>query len=196
LRDQTLRRWQVGFQPVESRYEPAERWGLPPHTDDGRQAVVWLPRGLILPWIAGGEIWHLKVRTAAIEGSDRYRAVRGGHPRLYGSDTVAPGRPVVVVEAELCAQLIWQEAGDLVGVAGLGGCQRALTAGELAQLAACSRQLLAHDADLDGDAGAAFLARQLPRPRRLHPPAGKDPTAYRQRGGSVRDWLSSKVTHP
>jgi hypothetical protein len=196
LRDETLRRWRVGFQPIESRHEPADRWGLPARTEDGRQAVVWLPRGVMLPWIARGQVWHLKVRTAAIDGSQRYRAVRGGHPRLYGSDTVTPSRPVVFVEAELCAQLIWQEAGDLVDVVSLGGCQRALSAGELAKLAACSPQLLAHDADLDGDTGAACLTLQLPHPRRLRPPAGKDPTAFFQQGGSVREWLWSELTRP
>ena len=127
LRDRTLRVWRVGFQPTERRCEPAERWGLPARAEDGRRALVWLPRGIVLPWFADGKLWHLKVRTAAATPDDRFRAVRGGHPWLYGADTVTPGRPVVLVEAELCAQLVWQEAGDLVGTASLGGCRRTLT---------------------------------------------------------------------
>jgi hypothetical protein len=122
LREETLRAWRVGFQPRDQRHEPAEQWGLPAAEDDGRPAWVWLPRGIVLPWFADHMLQHLKVRTGAATPNGRYRAVRGGHPGLYGSDTIRPDRPVIVVEAELCAQLVWQEAGDLLGVTSLGGC--------------------------------------------------------------------------
>src|SRR6266498_3009618 len=56
LHDQTLRSWRVGFHPIERRYEPAERWGLPAQTGDGRQALTWLPRGVVLPWLADNKL--------------------------------------------------------------------------------------------------------------------------------------------
>jgi hypothetical protein len=193
LHDQTLRTWRVGFQPAPRRYDLAERWGQPPRTEDGRPALVWLPRGIVLPWFVDGRLWHLKVRTATADPDERYRTVRGGHPWLYGADTLTPDRPVVLLEAELCAQLVWQEAGDLVGAASLGGCNRALTRRALDRLAACPIQLLAHDADAEGDRGAERLAAQLPRPWRARPPGAKDPTAYGQAGGNVRAWLAAEV---
>jgi hypothetical protein len=193
LRDETLRTWHVGFQPTERLYDLAERWGLPPRLEDGRRALVWLPRGIVLPWLADGKLWHLKVRTAATNPNERYRAVRGGHPWLYGADTLSPERPVLLVEAELCAQLVSQEAGDLVGTASLGGCNRALSERALERLAACPAQLLAHDADVEGDNGAHRLAPRLPHPWRMRPPTGKDPTAYAQGGGRVRAWLLSEL---
>jgi hypothetical protein len=193
LHDRTLRFWRVGFQPIEQRYEPAERWGLPARTDDGRRARVWLPHCIVLPWLADDQLWHVKVHTAAADPNERYRAVRGGHPWLYGADTVRPDRPVCVAEAELCAQLVWQEARDLVGTASLGGCRRTLTERALARLAGTPGQLLAHDADPEGDRGAERLAGQLPHPCRMRPPLGKDPTAYAQQGGRIRDWLLAEL---
>jgi len=193
LRGETLRYWRVGFQPTARRYDLAERWGLPSCTEDGRRALVWLPRGIVLPWLADGKLWHFKVRTAATDPDARYRAVRGGHPWLYGAETVTPDRPVVLLEAELCAQLLWQEASDLVGTASLGGCNRALAERALARLAACPVQLLAHDADVEGEKGAERLAPRLPRPRRIRPPYAKDPTDYHQQGGDVRAWMTCEL---
>jgi hypothetical protein len=100
---------------------------------------------------------------------------------------------VLLVEAELCTQLVWQEAGDLVGTARLGGCNRALSPRALSCLAACRAQLLAHDADLEGDRGAERLAGLLPHPYRLRPPLAKDPTAYVQSGGYLRAWLLGEL---
>jgi DNA primase len=193
LHEATLRVWRVGFQPTERRFELAERWGLPPHTSAGRRTLVWLPRGIVLPWLADGKLWHLKVRTAAADPNERYRAVRGGHPWLYGSDSVQPERPVLLVEAELCALLIWQEAHDLLSTASLGGCNRTLTERALGRLTACPTQLLAHDADVEGEKGADRLERRLPHAHRIRPPFGKDPTEYAHAGGCVRDWLHAEL---
>ena len=49
LNEDTLRAWRVGFQPRERRFERASAWGL-----DGQD--VWLPRGIVLPWIIGDKV--------------------------------------------------------------------------------------------------------------------------------------------
>jgi hypothetical protein len=189
LTDQTLRRWHVGFQPRERLYEPALRWGLPAGREDGGRAGVWLPRGIVLPWFADGKLWHLKVRTAAANPDSRFRAVRGGHPWVYDAGNPDSALPLLIVEAELCAQLVWQEARDLVHPVSLGGCRRTLTPRVLERLDAGPVQFVGYDADSEGDRGSEHLLEQFPRGVRVRPPLAKDPTAYAQAGGSVRDWL-------
>src|SRR5262252_3350992 len=120
LNDETLRVWQIGFQPQEGRRDPAERWGFPARTASGQPAWVRIPRGIVLPWLLDGQLWQLKVRTNRQQ--PKYLAISGGHPCLFGADTLVPGEPAILVEGEFDAMLLWQEAGDLVGITTLGSC--------------------------------------------------------------------------
>jgi len=85
--------------------------------------------------------------------------------------------------------LLWQEVGDVVGIATLGSCNRGLSARALRYLVGCPRLLVAYDVDAEGDKGAERLGQVSPRMRRIRPPVGKDVTAFWQAGGQVRDWV-------
>ncbi len=170
LRDHTLRAWRIGLQPRYGLYAPAQDWGL-----DGQR--VYLARGIVLPWMVDGRVGHLQVRTSSHDPQQRYLSVRGGHPWLFGSDTLVPNAPAI-----LCRKL---------------PSPRALRVLERA------RPLFeAYDADVEGEAGAQRLHQvlsqtQTPTPTqcliRLRPPVGKDPTGFAQRGGSVRAWLEAAL---
>ncbi len=148
LTEATIRAWRLGFQP-----------------HDGEVTGLWVRRGIVIPWLLDGQVHHLKVRRAA--GEPRYVAVRGGRPILYGAHTL-PGKPAAVLcEGELDAILLHQQAGDLVGVASLGGCEAAPNWLAAATLAALPHLLIAYDADDAGRHGAAKLLAQFPRARAL-----------------------------
>ena len=85
--------------------------------------------------------------------------------------------------------LLWQEAGDLVGTATLGSCNRGFSARALRYLLGCPRLLVAYDVDAEGERGAERLGQLSPRMQRIRPPMGKDVTAFWQAGGRVRDWM-------
>jgi DNA primase len=186
LKDETLRAWRIGFQPEEARRDPAERWGFP-NRADGRPGWVRIPRGIVIPWLLDERLWQLKIRTSRQQ--PKYLAISGGHPSLYGADTLVAGEPAILPEGEFDAMLLWQEAGDLVGTATLGSCSKRLSPRALRYLLACSRLVLPYDADAEGDKGAERLCQLLPRARRARPPMGKDLTQFWQLGGRVRDWV-------
>ncbi|MDQ6671462.1 MAG: hypothetical protein M3069_12055 [Chloroflexota bacterium] len=117
LRDKTLHTWRLGFQPRYGLYAPAQDWGL-----DGQP--VYLPRGIVLPWIVDGRVGHLQVRASAHDPQQRYLSVRGGHPWLFGADTLVQHAPAILLEGVLDTLLVWQEAGDLLGTASLGSCRK------------------------------------------------------------------------
>jgi hypothetical protein len=92
-------------------------------------------------------------------------------------------------QGEFDTLLLWQEVGDLVGVATLGSCNRGLSVRALGSLLSSLRLLVAYDVDAEGDKGAKRLGQLSSRMQRIRPPVGKDVTAFWQAGGQVRDWV-------
>ena len=141
----------------------------------------------MLPWLLDGQLWQLKVRTNRQQ--PKYLAISRGHQCLFGADTLVPGEPAILAEGEFDAMLLWQEVGDLVGVATLGSCNRGLSARALRYLLGCPRLLVVYDVDAEGDKGAERLGQLSPRMHRVRPSVGKDVTAFWQAGGQVREWV-------
>jgi len=52
--------------------------------------------------------------------------------------------------AKFDTMLLWQEIGNLVGIATLGSCNRGLSARVLRYLLGCPRLLVAYDVDAEG----------------------------------------------
>lgn len=123
----------------------------------------------------------------------KYLAISGGHPCLFGADTLVAGKPAILAERECDTLLLWQEAGHLVGVATLGRCNRGVSARALRYVLGGPRLLVACDVDADGDKSAERLRQLSPRRHRIRPPVGKDVTAFWQAGGRVRDWVQFEL---
>jgi DNA primase len=68
-------------------------------------------------------------------------------------------KPAILTEGEFDALLLWQEAGDLFGVAMLGSCNRGVSAKALRYLLGCPRLLVAYDVDAEGERGAERLGQ-------------------------------------
>lgn len=180
LTDETLRRWQLGYRPADAWDDPAA-WGL----DGGKK--VWWPLGIVIPWRLDGQLWQVKIRRP--DGDPRYISVRGGHPILFGADTLPGHDTAALTEGEFDAMLFEQEVGDLVGAATLGSCSKGLDGRALDHLLPVSRLLLAYDTDPDGEQGARRLGALSARTRRVRVPIGKDITEFWQQGGKIRDWI-------
>jgi Toprim-like len=185
LQDETLRSWRVGFHDADRR-EPASNWGL----DDGED--VWLPRGITMPWLTGAKVWQVKVRRAT-NGRDKYMSVRGGHPLLYGADTLAPGGPAVMCEGEFDTQLLWQYVGDRTATVSLGSASRRPTRIAALLLAQADPLLAAYDSDDEGERGAERLRQLAPRITRIRPSVGKDIGEFVAAGGRPRAWITFEL---
>jgi len=188
LREATLRAWRVGFQPAYGLSDLAKTWGL-----HGER--VHLPRGIVLPWFGAGQLWQLKVRLSGSDPDRRYLTIRGGHPWLFGADTLVAGQPAALLEGELDTLLVAQEAGDLVATASLGACRKLPGPAALKHLSGCMPLLGVYDADAEGQAGLARLGGLLPALIPSRPPHGKDVTCFWQEGGQIRPWILAQVGH-
>lgn len=180
LTDETLRRWRIGYNPG---------------TGYRNIAGLRVPCGIVIPCEVGGAVWYLNVRRAT--GEPKYLKVKGSRAALFGAETL-PGHTVAVLcEGEFDTMLLHQQAGDLAGVATLGG---ATCVPDLAHFGAyllpLRRLLIAYDADRPGRKGAARLAGLTRRARRVSLPAlpgVKDLTDFHKAGGNLHAWLAFEL---
>jgi len=182
LRGDTLRRWEVGYNP--GRYAV-----LGILTAKGEHATVL--RGVTLPARVGGQLWGVKIRQP--EGWEpKYVGLDGGKVALYGVDTL--DKPVTLLaEGEFDAMLAWQEAGDIVGAATTTGGARVWQREWGLHLLRSRAVLVAYDLDKAGEDGAAQVMALSARMQRVRVPKGKDITAYWQSSGDVRGWIQGLV---
>ena len=190
LKPDTLRTWHVGFLDAD-RFESPADWGLPELGDNGKSNRVWLPRGVTLPWYVGNCLWMVKVRRATDD--PKYWAIRGGHPLLYGADTLVPDAPAVMFEGELDTLVGWQAVFDRTATISLGSASRRPTHRAALLLSQADPLLAAYDVDVEGERGVDRLQQLAPRIRRIRPPEGKDVGQFVAAGGRARAWLTFEL---
>ncbi len=146
----------------------------------------------MIPCFAGERIIRLRIRRP--EGDPRYVIVAGGDTRPMTWNLNK--KIIVIVESELDGWLVWQEAGDLVGVIALGTAQAKPDVLTHAALTNAEILLVALDAD---DAGARAAWRFWPetygsKVKRWPCIRGKDPSEAWQNGLDMRAWVMAGVS--
>jgi hypothetical protein len=99
----------------------------------------------------------------------------------------------VVVEAELDALLLYQEAGDLATMMATGSAQYKPDAEVFGRLKEAAVVLVALDAEQPGYAAWKWWREHLLNTRFCPVPAGKDPTEAHQQGVDLRSWVGGLV---
>ncbi len=184
----------LGLNAKDMYFDRAE-WGLPPATNPktGKAKRVWLPAGLVIPCFDGdGRVIRLRIRRNSPGDGQRYIVATGScmTPVIVWGDQST----VVVVESELDALLIHQEAGDLVGVVAMGSAQAKPDENLHQRLMAAKCILVALDTDEAGKMAAWGFWRQYPAFRRwpcIH--GAKDPNEQRLNGIPIRGWIQAAL---
>jgi DNA primase len=196
LSEETIKKHRLGLVPID-RWEGHEQWGLDPVLKaDGTPKKIWIPRGLTIPLCLDGKILRIRIRRSKMDlksGDDRrYQTVRGSDSKAM---MLEPHREIqVVVESDLDAMFVVQEAQGLVGAVSLGTAGKTPDEEALMVLRRSRLILVALDSD---DAGAKAAWRWWPnnfsQARRWPPIAGKDPGDMHLAGVNVRDWIMAGV---
>ena len=187
LNDEVIKVAKLGWNPKDM-YLDRDTWGLPSEqNNDGNSKKLWLPASLVIPCFAGEKIIRLRIRRPA--GEPRYVIVSGGdtRPMTWNLDK----KIIVIVESELDGWLVWQEAGDLVGVVALGTAQAKPDVPTHKPLKNAEILLVALDTD---DAGARAAWRFWPetygsKVKRWPCIRGKDPSEAWRNGLDIRAWI-------
>ena len=116
---QTIRESRLGWNPKSISYQRSE-WGLPEKLNpDGKEIKLWIPVGLLIPYIKDNIIKRIRVRRT--NSTNRYYTVPGSSAEMM---ILGNSRDhIIIVESELDAMLIHQEAGDIVTTIALGSAQ-------------------------------------------------------------------------
>jgi hypothetical protein len=119
LNAETIKQSNLGWNP-KPFFLARKAWGLPEKLQNNRPVKLWLPRGWVIPVYQGDRLARIKIRRPDSElkpNDQKYIFIPGGESvsMSLGSKPV-----VVVVEAELDAILLNQEAGELVASVALG----------------------------------------------------------------------------
>lgn len=192
----TARFYGLGWIP-QDYFRPREAFGLPPEfKDNGKPRRVWIPKGLCIPVIGfQGHIYRVKIRVAD-PGPNRPKyipipqAEKNTSPMILESR--AGHRAWQVVESELDALLLAQEAGHLVNVVAMGSASYRPDAETWAKLQAAPRVLVSLDFDEAGNKAACrwWEAHLPPGVFKLWPvPDGKDPCDSWRAGWHLADWV-------
>ena len=199
LTDETIRAAGLGWN-YQDRHEARDAWGLPVETDDkGRPRRVWLPRGVVIPWQVGPDLWRVNIRRPAedlardrargIENPQKYIGPAGFGNGLYNADALRSGCVAVLVEGEIDALTVAQHAGDLAVAVATGSTHGARRTRWIARLALASVVLVAYDADPPGQAAGDYWLGVLSNAKRWRP-WWEDANQMARDGADLRQWVA------
>jgi hypothetical protein len=194
LNDNTIRNAQLGWHPQDA-WDARHHWGLQEIINGGKRKKLWLPAGLIIPYIYNGEILRLRVRR--FSPTDKW----GRYVVISGSTTSPMQLPGIkdaylVTESELDGWLLSQKATELTGVVALGSAQIKPDYGLDRKLQKARLILIALDSDLTGAKQTCRWwlkqygnARWWPIPLQY----GKDPGEAFQKGFDLKSWVKAAL---
>jgi hypothetical protein len=198
IKKKTAQRFRLGYNPGKDDkdlWRPRETWGLPvEYRKDGplrqaqgrRKKNLWLPRGIVIPCLDPKDrILRLRIRRP--EGEPKYYVIPGSSMGCMVTATAA--RAAVVVESELDAILIDQEAGDICNPVALGNSSRKPDEETTGILKKAALVLLALDFDQAGINCMGWWQRVFEKVRDWPVPKGSDPGEAFKEKVNLRKWI-------
>jgi DNA primase len=156
-------------------------------------------RWLTIPWFdpSSGRYWRVTVRDIRLDipPDKRYKAIDGSLVReaLYGIESLAFGRPVILVEGEIDALSVIQQAGDLVSVVATGSTSGGHDATWLMKLINAPHVFVAFDSEEKGEKAARYWLDNLPNASRWRAPMGKDANDMLRQDANIRLWVQAAL---
>lgn len=194
LTDETIKRAGLGYNPI-TRFDDLAMWHI---QEQGESKKVWIPRGIVIPWLIDRQIWKINIRrpdadikadVAQGKPENKYIPVKGGSKGLYGINRFDPELPTVVVEGEFDRLILVQETAGAVNVVATGSIGHGRGEKWALLIAQSSIVLISYDADISGATAAKdywleYIPHSLPWQPWMH-----DINDMHTSGLNVREWL-------
>jgi DNA primase len=195
LKDETTKQCRLGWNPTDI-YDSRKAWGLSEGAGNGGGSRIWIPAGLVIPCFGDPLIQKLRVRRwnpedidAPPERGGRYVLVSGSSgrvPMVLGEEK----KFFVIVESDLDAILIHQEAWTIVSAVSMGSATSKPDRVTTSLLEKAEAILIALDTDEAGIRSAwDWWLKYFPKATRWPVPIGKDPGEAHQEGVDIKEWI-------
>ena len=197
ISDDTIRKSNLGLIPKKI-YRKREDWGLETAINEntGEPRPIWIPRGIVIPCYAAGQLVRVRVRVPVLINNAKYFNLAGSRaaiPMVIGTDK----NVYVVVESEFDGMMIAQEAGGLVTIVALGSVTTRpdMTTHEILKKSSLILVALDHDEKKEGKENAGgkeswmWWRNQYRQFKRWPVPVGKDPGEAYKAGLDIRAWI-------
>lgn len=189
----TIRAAKLGWNPKD-QYRHRAAWGLPEELREGGQPKkLWFPAGLVIPIFSlSGKVNRVKFRRP--EGKPKYIPLPTA-PKNTAPMVLDTGAKVwAVVESELDAILLAQEAQGLLNVIALGSASYPPDATAYPVLEAAPYVLLCLDYDEAGQKKTfQWWAEHFPQARPWPVPEGKDVCEAWAMGWPLLEWIKGGI---
>lgn len=192
IKKKTAQRFRLGYNPGKDGkdlWRPRETWGLPiEYRKDGRKKNLWLPRGIVIPYLnPEDKILRLRIRRPA--GEPKYYVIPGSSMGCMVTATAA--NAAAVIESELDAILIDQEARDICNPVALGNSSRKPDRRTLELLKKMAVILLALDFDRAGIKALDWWHNTFLKCKDWPVPEGGDPGEAFKKKVDIRKWIAA-----
>lgn len=182
----SMERFYLGYNPAD-RWDPPEVWGTP----NGSPKKVYLPAGLVIPWVYEGEVWAINTRRKknpdGTQPEPKYYKVRGSRAAIYNVGDLRGADTVLFTEGELDCIAAWQQVNDVLTVVTFGAAGTLPDLGKFGLfLTGASDFLAAYDNDNAGEIALEKLRAIIPHVTAVPIPAQyKDLGEFHQAGGDL-----------
>jgi hypothetical protein len=187
---ETAENFRLGWNPGEEGkdiYRHRKAWGLPEILkDDGRPRALWIPIGLVIPYIVDRVIHRIRIRRP--EGDPRYYVIPGSSTATMIIEHTR--RAFVIVESELDAITV-ATRNTLAGAVALGSVSVKPDAGTYDILQGALQVLVSLDYDAAGMKAMKWWREQFDRCDRWPVPRGKDPGEAVKLGIDLEKWIKA-----
>lgn len=193
--ENSISRFKLGYNP-EILLKERPTWGLPLEIKpNGTERRIWLPMGIVVPTYFESQVIRIKIRRSDWKEGDKigkYIEVPGSKqtPSIFGNSSLSCA---IVLESEIDALLIQQEASDFTYCVALSGSTKPLDAETENILKRTTHILFVPDFD---SAGANAWIKWKKKFCNIHcivTPYGKSVGDYFQEGGDLRKWLQEAI---
>ena len=192
LTDETIKATGLGWNPTDF-YRRRKDWGLPEKIKkNGRPKKLWLPGGMVIPYVISGKIIRLRVRRPDPGKLGRYILISGSdtRPMVWNNND----NYHIIVESELDGILINQEARGIISTIALGSISTRPDKDLHVQLQTAKLILSALDTDEPGAKTSwDWWAEHYSNVKRWPCPIGKDPGEAFQAGLNIRSWVEAGI---
>jgi len=196
ITEETMRVAQLGYIPQDVRDFP-EEWGIA----DKSIESVFIPRGILFPYIYKGDIWKLQIRRIdpEVQKGKRYPVVNGSANGLYRADALKVDHPALLFEGPINALSAAQAIGDLAACVATGGATQARIDQWKMRLALTSQVLLCFDGDEAGQEAVTYWHKRLGELAAYLSASGeacKDANDMLRAGVDLVSWVTARLVVP